>query len=225
MLCAQIDSAYATALAAASTCTPGAPNQCQALVATVPLECPDLGCGQQVYVNDGSQVEAVRGKWLQACDSNPPHSCPLVACDPTLAPAVCIPTGPGATTGTCVPYGSDAGAGNAPDGGESCDQLAADYAAAVTAARTCTPGTPNQCQQLVNPMPTACNTGCGATQVVNDATGVTAAWKQWTAQCAVDVGCPLTICVPPPGPAGSCITVDGVSAVTGICFTATPQTP
>ena len=224
VLCSQIDSAYASALVAAHSCAPGAPDQCQVLVGTVPTECPNSACGQQTYVNDKiSQIEPVRGQWLRACDMSGIHSCPNTGpCDPPLAPAVCVPDGPGATTGTCLPYGSDAGAGIAPDGGESCDQLAADYTAAVTAALDCTVGAPNQCQALVNPMLSGCNSGCGATRVVNDATAVSAAWMQWAAQCALDLGCPLTICQPPPA-AGTCVAVDGGGFATGgVCVTATP---
>jgi hypothetical protein len=145
-LCDQINNSYAASLTAALACTVGAPNQCQALVATSPTECPNLDCGAQEYVNESTTVEAVREKWLTACDSQPQHSCPAIACAPLTAPSTCVPTGPGGTAGTCVPFGSDAGVRVAPDGGESCDQLVADYAAAVTAALACTPGASNQCE-------------------------------------------------------------------------------
>jgi hypothetical protein len=216
-LCDQIDSAYASALTAASTCTPGAPNQCQTLVATLPTECPNLACGQQAYVNDGSDLEALDGKWLQACTPEPPHSCPYIACDPPLGPATCVPSGPGATTGTCVPSVSDAGATNAPDGGESCDQLAADYAAAVSVGRVCTPGAPGQCQVAVNTTPSSCfPSQCDVNGWVSDATAVDAAQARWLAQCGGQTGCVLILgdpisvsCVPAaPGDAGT---------ATGLC--------
>jgi hypothetical protein len=226
VLCGQIDSAYASALKAAYACTPGAPDQCQVVVATVPTECPDSACGQQAYVNDKiSQIEPVRGQWLRACDMSGIHSCPNTGpCDPPLPPAVCVPDGPGATAGTCVPYGSDAGAGIAPDGGESCDQLAADYTVAVNGALDCTVGAPNQCQTLVDPTIMGCTSGCEATQVVNDATGVNAAWMRWAAQCALDLGCTLSICDPPPVTA-TCVP-DQLAKLAngGICVTATPLT-
>jgi len=111
-----------------------------------------------------------------------------------------------------------------PDGGESCDQLAADYAATVNAAIDCTVGAPNQCQALVDPMINGCNSGCAATQVVNDATAVNAAWTRWANQCALDLGCTLTICQPPPA-AGTCVPSEGASSVNGgVCVTATPLT-
>jgi len=225
-LCADLESAYAAALTAAYACTPGAPGQCQALVDTIPMECP-VECGPNAtYVNDNTQLEAVRGQWLRACDPNGLHSCIEIACTPTLVPSVCVPTTPGATTGTCVPYGSDAGAGIAPDGGESCDELVADYTAAVSAAKACTPGAPNQCEVLLNQLPSACNSGCTATVAANDATAVNAAWSKWASQCALDFGCPLSICDPPPGPVGTCAVLDGPGMVTGgICVTETPLPP
>jgi hypothetical protein len=225
-LCGQIESTYAIAVTAAYACIPGAPDQCQVLAATVPTECPGSDCGQQTYVNDNSQTEALRGQWLRTCDPGGIHSCPYTGpCDPLPPPAVCVPDGPGATTGTCVPYGgADAGVGVAPDGGESCDQLAADYTAAVNAALDCTVGAPNQCQALVNPMLTGCNSGCGATEAVNDATGVNDAWMRWAAQCAVDVGCPLSICEPPPITATCVPNQLAKLANGGICVTATPLT-
>jgi hypothetical protein len=223
-LCAQIDSAYASALAAAYACTPGAPDQCQVLVNTVPMECL-ADCGPEaVYVNDNAQLEAVRGQWLRTCDPNPNwmHSCPYLPCTPPPPPAVCVPTGPGGT-GTCVPYGSDAGANSAPDGGESCDQLVADYLAALDAARACTPGVPDQCQVALNSEPTDCNMGCGATVAANDTSAVNAAWSQWANQCALYLGCTLRICEPPPGPIGTCVPIDAGASVTGgICATPIP---
>jgi hypothetical protein len=220
-VCGQLESAYAIAVTAASACTPGAPNQCQVLVATVPTECPDSACGQQTYVNDNSQIEPLRGQWLQTCDPGGIHSCPNTGpCDPQRPPSVCVSDGPGTTTGTCVPDGSPGGI--APDGGESCDQLVADYSAAVNAALACTPGAPNQCQALLDSLPTSCNNGCGATVAANDATAVNAAWNRWATQCSLALGCTLNICTPPPGTVGACVSVDGGTASGGICVTATP---
>jgi hypothetical protein len=219
-LCDQLSAAYSSALTAALSCTPGAPHQCQAVVATYPTACPGSSCGGQEYVNDGTTVEAVRGEWLAACEPDVHILCVAGACDPPAPPSTCVPTSPGATTGTCIPYGSDAGAAIAPDGGESCDQLVADYTAAVTAARACTPGAPNQCQAQISPTPDACNTGCGAAEYVNDVTGVNAARQSWIAQCVGAVGCPAILCPPvPPPPSISCVpNVDGGTlGSTGTC--------
>jgi hypothetical protein len=225
-LCAQSNAAYSSALTAALACTPGAPNQCQAIVATYPTVCPGSDCSNLQYVNDGTTVEAVRGEWLAACEPGVYIECIAIACDPPAPPISCVPTSPGATTGTCVPYGSDAGAAVVPDGGESCDQLVADYAAAVTAALACTPGAPNQCQAVVSPRPDACNTGCGAGEYVNDATGVNTARQRWIAQCVGTVGCPLILCPPVLPPSGlSCVpNVDaGALTSTGTCAVTAPD--
>jgi hypothetical protein len=217
-LCSQSNAAYSSALTAALACTPGASNQCQAIVATYPTVCPGSDCSNLEYVNDGATVEAAREEWLAECEPGLRIECIAVACDPPAPPGACVPTSPGATTGTCVPYGSDAGAAVVPDGGESCDQLVADYAAAVTAALACTPGAPNQCQAVVSPTPEACDTGCGAAESVNDATGVNAAQQRWIAQCVGTVSCPLILCPTVLRPRSCVPNVDGgVSTTTGTC--------
>ena len=141
-LCSQLTDAYGAAVTAALACTPGAPNQCQALVAIAPTACPGLVCGGQEFVNDATKVETLRGEWLAACEPGVRIGCVAISCDPPAPPSTCVRTSPAAATGTCVPYGSDAGTAVVPDGGESCDQLVADYTAAVTAALACTPGAP-----------------------------------------------------------------------------------
>jgi hypothetical protein len=101
----------------------------------------------------------------------------------------------------------------------------ADYLAAVSAAQACKPGAPNQCQVLLNSWPTGCNMGCGATVAANDATAANAAWSNWANQCALYLGCTLSICEPPPGPVGTCVVVDGGGFATGgICVTVVPLT-
>ena len=224
-LCSQLTDAYSAAVTAALACTPGAPNQCQAVVAIAPTACPGAVCGGQEHVNDATEVETLREEWLSACEPGVHVGCVGIACDPPLPPSVCVPTSPGATTGTCVPYGSDAGAAIVPDGGESCDQLVADYTAAVTAALACAPGAPNQCQARVSPTPAACDTGCGAGDYVNDATGVSAALQRWITQCVGAVGCPLILCQPPLQPAVSCVpNADGGQlASAGTCTVTVPH--
>ncbi len=220
-LCAQSNADYASALTAALACTPGAPNQCQAIVASYPTVCPGSDCSNLQYVNDGTTVEAVRERWLDACEPGVRIECVAIACNPPAPPATCVPTGPGATTGTCVSYGSDAGAAVVPDGGESCDQLVADYAAAVTAALACTPGAPNQCQSYVTttvangPVPS----DCGPMTVVSDPTGVNAAQQRWSAQCFTGGPILLIKCDPPTQQASCVPNVDAgaVSASAGTC--------
>ncbi len=223
-LCSQLTDAYSAAVTGALACTPGAPNQCQVLVGTAPSACPDLDCGAQEFVNDATDIEAARGRWLATCEPGLLLECPYIACDPPLSPSVCIPTGSaGTTTGTCVPYGSDAGAAIAPPGGESCDQLVADYQAAVTAARACTPGAPNQCQSYVASSPPAGPTpaDCQPMTAVNDTSGVTAALQTWSAQCW-DPGPTLLIKCDPPTQQASCVPNVDAGAVSGSAGTCVP---
>src|SRR5580692_9463224 len=79
--CAELAAAYEAALTAALACTPGAPDQCQTLVAALPANCPDL-CGDQSFVNDGTLVETARENWLGAGCGGPPVACPAIACAP-----------------------------------------------------------------------------------------------------------------------------------------------
>ncbi|HLK90809.1 MAG TPA: hypothetical protein VKZ18_13000 [Polyangia bacterium] len=212
-LCNELTAEYAQATTAALACTPGAPNQCQVLVEIQPSACPDCG---QMFVNDGTNVQAVGAKWIAACGPVPAGSCPSYSCA-SPAPVTCVPTSPGATTGTCVKYGSDAGAELAPDGGESCDQLAADYQAAVTAAQACTPGVPNQCQTDVYPLPKGPQ-GCPFPTAINDPTQVNAIWQKWANQCDPSTAILLIKC-DDPGPAVCVGNFDGgvVSTKAGTC--------
>jgi hypothetical protein len=234
VICEQLAEKYAAVVSAAAACTPGAPNQCQALVGNVPTNCPDSLCGDQSYVNDGASVEAMRDSWLNEGCGGPPNLCIAIACDPAPTPSVCMPvpsagtsTGKSSSVGICVPVSStdggapDAGATDAApsDGGETCDQLAADYAVAVTAAETCTPGAASQCLVRVSMVPSACPlTGCGPEVYVTDASGVKTALARWVAQCAKQpIACSQIACQPPVS-AVSCLpqsTADG--GTTGVC--------
>jgi hypothetical protein len=87
------------------------------------------------------------------------------------------------------------GNGTGGQGGETCSMLANDYANALTAARMCTVGAPNQCQQLVND-----TIGCSnCREYVNDATTLSAIETQWVKQgCASGHICSTIACVTPP---------------------------
>jgi hypothetical protein len=218
--CDQLNTAYAAALTAALACTPGAPNQCQAPVATMPTRCPGSDCGSQELVNDGTAVEAVRERWLAACNiAN--ETCIEIGCDPPAPPTACVATGPNAATGTCTLLGSDAGSGVVPDGGESCNQLVADYRAAVSAALACTPGAPNQCQSHVTKVPAEGPdpADCEPMTTVNDPSGVTAALQRWSAQCKISDAILLIKCDPQTQPAICVPNVDAgvVSGSAGTC--------
>lgn len=220
----QLTDAYSAAVTAAHACTPGAPNQCKALAAIAPTAC--LDCGNEEFVNDATEVEVLRAKWLAACEPTVHVECLETTCNPALPPSVCIPTGgAGPTTGTCTPASAldggstDGGRTDAAlDGGESCDQLSADYATAVTAARACTPGAPNQCQSTVSATPSACPpNGCGPQAYVNDASSVNAVQTRWLSQCGGGVACPKIVCLPP-AVAVACVPVDGGAGTTiGTC--------
>ena len=218
--CLDLDRAYGEAVQAALACTPGAPGQCQALVALSPTPC--LICGNQAYVNDATQIEAALQSYVATCAANDAGCGMESSCTPPLPRATCLPTSPGASTGTCFSYQFDAGAFDAgapagPDGGETCQQLALDYAAAVNAAQTCTPGAPNQCQGYAQSTVPGSAEPCGCTLFVsvNDPSVVKDPWQRWGRQCAPP--CAGVICPPPPPP-GVCVPVDSGGPTGGICL-------
>jgi hypothetical protein len=109
--CAQLETDYSTALAAARQCTPGATNQCQHLV-QMSLAC--TGCSE--YVNDVTTLDTIETEWNDQNCAAMPHACPLIACF-TPASAVCASTsgtsgGPNAGAspgGNCTDVGVTAG--------------------------------------------------------------------------------------------------------------------
>jgi hypothetical protein len=214
--CDDIGSRYRAALQAARACTPGAPDQCRAIVSDDPHNCPAPGQGTQAYVSDGAQVEAVRQMWLASCEDAPDDvGCLSVRPGTPPPPSSCVPTAPDASTGACTPEGPDAGAPAATDGGESCDQLAADYAAAVTAARACTPGAPSQCQaHAQSAVPYRC--ACQPFVAVNDWSVVNGPWQSWSARCLP--ACAGYACGPASPPPAVCVPVDGGSPTGGFCM-------
>ena len=131
--------------------------------------------------------------------------------------------GDGQTGGNNGKGGNNGNGGNSGKGGnngsggqggaETCDMLATDYANALTTARKCTVGAPNQCQQLVDD-----TIGCSnCREYVEDASMLNALEAKWTNQgCATGHVCsnilcvtPATSCVAPnpgagPGGAGMC---------------------
>lgn len=71
--CAQIETAYATALQQAKSCSLGASNQCQQ---TAPSS---LACGCDTFVNDRSMLDTLQSRWNQANCQNG-ALCPAIAC-------------------------------------------------------------------------------------------------------------------------------------------------
>jgi hypothetical protein len=184
-LCHTLSLEYADAVITAVACKPGAPNQCQVVVSPSPTPCPGSECTDYHVVNDGTAVQSLLQQWLAACAPSP-VGCTDIGCREGI-PAVCVPTSPGATTGTCVALASDAGVGIAPDGGESCDQLEADYVAAMAAAKSCTPGAPKQCASYVV-QALGDGTTCLPMTLVNDPSGVNAVLDKWFPQCRLGGG-------------------------------------
>ncbi len=142
-------------------------------------------------------------------------------------------TGTGGMGGTGGAAGRDGGQGlpdgeRGSDGGETCSQLVNDYANALAAAKQCTPGGVNQCQQLVSDTLSSCP-GCDV--YVNGSTTLTRIRTQWTDQgCAVPTACPALACVnpgpstcapatPPPTDGGTA----GMPAY-GLCASTAPAT-
>jgi hypothetical protein len=135
----------------------------------------------------------------------------------------CVNGGAGAVSRTCkLLLGSDV-----PDGGhQSCNQLTADYEAALNAALYCTPGAPSQCQAYAITA-AVCNDSapCPYVQAVNDSTGTLASYERWSAQCGGICTSASTRCNGPPAPQSVCVAVDGGGSTGGICVPRTRQNP
>jgi hypothetical protein len=221
--CDQLSADYAVALNAALYCTPGNPHPCQA-VANTEAVCNGL-CPYEQAVNDPISTGNAYRRWAAECN----RPCSRFVCNgPSPAPGVCVAVAGGSPSGgVCVPgtRGSPGQAGGSdastPDAGETCDQLAADYVLAASAALGCTPGAPGQCQARIDTIPNPCG-NCG-TMPANDGTAVSAAWQRWAAACASDTRCPAPGCTPPSGPPGICVPVSAGGTPTGICVNAQPD--
>lgn len=115
------------------------------------------------------------------------------------------------------------GGGTGGAGGKACDALETDYNTALTAAKKCTPGATNQCQQLVGS-----SLSCpGCKQYVNDTTALSAIQTAWDSQncSSVPRACPAIACIVPTNSvcASSSTTTGGPNAgadPSGTCTTA-----
>jgi hypothetical protein len=97
--CSQLENDYSDALVTSKSCTLGATDQCKQLVDSS-ISCP--GC--KVYVNDTTDLDAIKARWTDAGCAQMRSPCPAIACVATL-PAVCSATsnGPGPGSGaTCA---------------------------------------------------------------------------------------------------------------------------
>ncbi|HSS39141.1 MAG TPA: hypothetical protein VLT58_10260, partial [Polyangia bacterium] len=72
--CADLQTAYAAALARAKSCSPNGSNQCQD---TAPSS---LDCGCETFVNDKTMVDQIQSSWNQAGCQNMTSLCPAIAC-------------------------------------------------------------------------------------------------------------------------------------------------
>ena len=73
--CADFETDYGNALAAARQCSPGSPNQCQHLV-PFSLSCPSC----KEYVNDVTTLNTITAEWNDQDCGATPHPCPAIAC-------------------------------------------------------------------------------------------------------------------------------------------------
>jgi hypothetical protein len=95
--CQQLVSDFEAARSAALACTPGAANQCQALVPVSMC----AGCG--VYVNDATQASAISAQFFdQGCDKNAATACTPFSCI-QVGPSSCVANDGGSPGGTCTP--------------------------------------------------------------------------------------------------------------------------
>jgi hypothetical protein len=100
--CSQLENEYTDALATAKACTIGAGLQCREL-ADNSIACP--GC--RVYVNDTTELTALKAQWTSSGCALSHGVCPAIACV-MPAPASCawnVSSGPGGPTnmaGTCT---------------------------------------------------------------------------------------------------------------------------
>ncbi len=94
--CEQLASDFLAARSAASACTPGAANQCQA---PVPV---DLCAGCNFYVNDATQVQPIIAQFFkQGCDKSDATACTFHNCI-QVAAFSCVATDGGAPGGRCT---------------------------------------------------------------------------------------------------------------------------
>jgi hypothetical protein len=132
-------------------------------------------------------------------------------------------TGGKVGTGGAVGTGGSLGAGGgvtSSDAGEICGQIAAKYQMALTVARACTPGAPNQCQVLVGKGPTNCpGSVCSDETWVNEGSLVESEQENWlNAGCAGPPQPCIEISCNPP--AFACVG-DGPGSATGTCLPVT----
>ncbi len=101
--------------------------------------------------------------------------------------------GTSGSTGT----GGHAGTAGGGHGGQTCDDIAAAFQAALPEAESCMPGATHQCEKLASTSPLGGCPGCG--QYVNDDTMLNALRTQYTQQGCQrsNIFCPQFLCIQP----------------------------
>ena len=223
--CNALVAEYQSAFTAAETCQVGASGQCQQ---SVPGSLS--GCSCPTLVTDTSALSTIREAWDAAGCVVPTGPC-RISC-PAALNNTCVSTD-GGSAGFCsyVPgtggisgsggdgaTGGTTGSGGSPvDGGLSaCGTLAAEYAAVLVGARSCTAGAASQCGQQVPSSLSPCSTGC--TEFVTDSSVLDAIQQKWTAAGCADalVLCPLIACAP--AVSAACVPSDAGGSVCSTSF-------
>jgi hypothetical protein len=224
--CNTLVAEYQSALTVAQTCQVGVNGQCQQLVSE-----GLSGCHCSTYVTDSSVLSMIEEAWagggcvvpMTACVSGCPAALntTCVAADGgsvgfcSYVPGTGGSSGTGATGGSGgsgAAGGATGAGGSAVDGGLSgCDTLAAEYAAVLSGAKSCTAGAADQCGKEVPSSLSPCSSGCA--ELVNDNSVLDSLQQQWEAAgCAnVEVLCPLIACAPPVG--ATCVASDAGGSV------------
>ena len=115
-------------------------------------------------------------------------------------------TSDGGGQGGAAGHAGGTGGGTGGTTGGSCADLQSQYAAALTAAKSCSPSGANQCQQKA-----PASLGCGCETYVNNRTALDQLESSWNqAGCQNTILCPAIACVSPR--AGFCRTNDAGGA-------------
>jgi hypothetical protein len=222
-ICDTLVAEYHFALSAASSCTVGGSGQCQQLVSPGLSGC---GCTyvndgsalaeiEKAWVADGCATSQPPCEIL--CVSPASYSC--VSTDGGSNGVCSYNSGTGGITGTggftdtggttgsggvtgsggFTDTGGTTGSGGlAVDGGAlgDCDRFAAEYAAVLIGARSCTPNAAGQCGQRVPPSLSPCTTTC--VEAVTDSSVLGVIRQEWEAAgCAnAPTSCPQITCQP-----------------------------
>ncbi|HVZ85816.1 MAG TPA: hypothetical protein VHG72_02535 [Polyangia bacterium] len=201
--CNALITEYQAAVSAAQSCQVGATGQCQQLVSGA-----IAGCSCPTYVTDDSTLAMIESVWeTTGCAKLESAEPPCEILCPAALDKVCVAVD-GGSTGICTYAGApdgtggrsgSGGTGGATDGGVSpslCNSLVSDYAAALTAAKSCTAGAADQCAQ---PVPASLSVCSSCTTYVTDGSALSSIQEKWiSAGCGkAIVACPAIDCISP----------------------------